>query len=174
MTVTNNNRHQIESANTKSIELGFADFIVQELGPNENVLYDKQGQRVYQLTDDPFWPERIDDDFVKDKISRVKDCTIPARRQGIKICAKCVEEKSIYVAADGHVYPCSLTGVNPTGFKPYMRNPWRFYNLEIAEYVNNNHAPTVGLDTAIEWFQEFSLAWESDQQPRVCQNFCGN
>lgn len=173
MTVTENNQHQIESANKKSIELGFADFITQDIGPNERVLYDVRGQKVFSLTDDMFWPDTIDDTFVKDKIDHGDTCPVPDRLTGIEIQSECAREKSIYVSADGHVYPCLRSGVNPMRFKPYMRNPWRYYNPEIAQYIKSNHAPTVGLSSAMDWFDDLAQQWTTDQQPRLCQNFCG-
>lgn len=173
MAVTDRNRHQTEAADMKSIELGFANFILNEVGPDENVLYDRSGDKIYQYQESTFWPEKINNEFIKDKIDRVKDCSIPARLVDIKIQPRCVDEGSIYISADGYVYPCTLAGVNPAGFKPYMRNPWRYYNPELMEYISDNHAPTVGLESAIAWFEKIEKSWTSEQQPRLCQTFCG-
>lgn len=174
MAVSDINAHQLNDANIKSIEMGFTDFISRKTPPGDNVIYDEQGQKIYPMTNHDFWPEKIDDTFVTEAIKMTSHTPVPPRHNEVEIIPYCVKDQLIYISATGHVYPCSWTGVDPLNFKPYARNPWRYYNPEISEYVENNHAPTVGLETAVKWIKNFSSAWKSDFQPRICQNFCGS
>lgn len=81
------------------------------------------------------------------------------------------KNKSVYIAADGHVYPCCWVGFNPTSYRNHTS--MAHWNEEMSKYVHNNHAPTVGLTAAIEWFDTLSTSWNTDSQPGVCAHNCG-
>jgi hypothetical protein len=131
-------------------------------------VYNRQGQKVAKIRTDWDWPDQIDKSFVDLKIAQSghQPSTI---RNKVQISCWAIRERSVYMAADGHVYPCCWTGFNPSEFASPGLTLW---NKELNKYVKHNHAPTVGIEAALDWFDDLSNAWDSNNQPGVCQFFC--
>jgi MoaA/NifB/PqqE/SkfB family radical SAM enzyme len=140
---------------------------VRDFGP----VYNRQGEKIHFIRlDRADMPNKIDQEWIDSRDTWYD--SVGQKNTGVKqISCWAQKNHSIYLAADGHVYPCCYVGFNPHEFKPL--NTHRYWNAEINQYISNNHAPTVGLIRAIEWFHELAPSWHTDRQPGVCKNFCG-
>jgi hypothetical protein len=63
---------------------------------------------------------------------------------------------SIYIAADGKVYPCCFTGFNPL---TYNKGFHGFVNKQIAPLMHNNDLHETTLEEAIKWFSKVESSW---------------
>ena len=164
------NISQIPTMKKIADDLGFSDFVVRKSVRNKGPVYNHKGSQTHVIVENHInWPEVIDEAFLSDQV--VNESAHPGDQRTVKITCDAEKEKSIYVAADGHVYPCCWTGMSPTTYRP----PTSFYrmNRDLVQYIQCNHAPTHGLEQSLKWFDDLFEAWSSEQQPLACKFFCG-
>ena len=84
---------------------------------------------------------------------------------------------SIYVAANGEIYPCCFLGFYP---RTFSNGTWsHLSNLQIHELLvdRNNNALEVGLQSALEWFDGIEQRWAVEKYDqgrlRLCDEHCG-
>jgi MoaA/NifB/PqqE/SkfB family radical SAM enzyme len=182
-TVFEHNRHQLLEIEALAKKMRFVEVIFRETGRNHGPVYNRQGKKIHWISNDWKWPAQIDKQFIEQYRSEVlnlpdqnliKTRKIPNRKYFKKYYQPncwAVKEKSIYIAADGYVYPCCWLGHNPKKYKGInMMSQW---NDEIVKYTYNNHAPTVGLEAAVEWFESVAATWGTENQLGACSHFCG-
>lgn len=163
------NQAQLPEIHALAKKIGFSEVQVRPTDRDNGPVYNRQGQKVSKIKTDWNWPDQIDKSFVDLKIAQAghRPSTISNK---VQISCWAIRERSVYMAADGHVYPCCWTGFNPSEFvSPTGLTLW---NQELNKYVKHNHAPTVGIEAALDWFDDLSNAWNSNNQPGVCQHFC--
>jgi len=87
-----------------------------------------------------------------------------------RIKCKVMDNKSIYVSANGEVYPCCWIGNYPKTYKLAG-------NKQTAKIVNNNNALDVGIKNAIQWFKSIEQSWNkktfNEGRLFICNNECG-
>lgn len=169
MTLFDHNRHQLTDVTALAAQMGFSEVRPRDTARDQGPVYNRQGQKIHWFVNDWQWPDVIDDEFVEN----VKQHTIKQSLTKVDREVECWAEKnkSVYIAADGHVYPCCWVGHNPTSYRNHTS--MAHWNEEMSKYVHNNHAPTVGLTAAIEWFDTLSASWHTDSQPGACAHNCG-
>jgi len=163
------NQIQLPEIRQLAAKMGFESVNVRQSDRNNGPVYNRQGQKIHFIKKDwDKWPAQIDQTFVQQQILGDTTETKPT----VKINCWAKQQRSVYVAADGHVYPCCWTGFNPSQYRSHTNvSTW---NKELGKYVHNNHAPTVGLEVAIAWFDTLAASWNTDDQPGVCQSFCNH
>jgi MoaA/NifB/PqqE/SkfB family radical SAM enzyme len=165
------NRHQIPEVKQLAKELGFSHVIVVgDGGRDTGPVYDRKGKRIFVIREDLGWPEQLTESILQQSIDNEKSSILDDPKYGI-VCDSVVN-KSVYVSADGYVYPCCWTGTSPLTYRP----PSSYYrwNTQLEKFIVGNHGPTVGLESAVAWFESLSKSWNTDQTPGVCGFMCGN
>jgi len=168
------NEHQREEARARSIALGFRRFELVDVGRNNMVVFDRDGNLTHKIGN----PTHDQQDFkslVEVKLARKLDKTYqlefykkyPAK----EIACKVKSPAEIYVQSNGQVYPCCWTGRAPD------TNTVASGNEQISALSKNNNAFEVGLEAAIDWFYDLERAWQIETvaagRPWICNETCG-
>ena len=149
---------------------GFTRVLMLDTIRDQGPVFDRQGNKTHVIgKDDDAVPQQVSTEWIEQ--SSQSFMSKPSDHTKVHISCQAKQNQSIYVAADGHVYPCCWVGFNPKHFRPMSSQ--RQWNEEISPLIEHNHAPTVGLEKAVEWFHTLSNTWRTDTQPRVCSRFCG-
>jgi len=160
------NRHQIDQARAISHELGFRDFIITDYGRSNTPVFDKNGNLTHIIGD----PKHVDFIPMFNNIkNNINNNTHWMYNQPIKNYIKCEakNDRSIYVASTGEVYPCCYTGDT-------VNNP---KNFQIKNLKKENNALEYSLEHCIKWFNLIENSWSKStwNQGRltICNNSCG-
>jgi MoaA/NifB/PqqE/SkfB family radical SAM enzyme len=157
MILFRHNQHQVNAAKLIANRLGFTDFILKENGKDLGWVYtnDTDGYWILPVQSKtnidkpphrgkykPFVRNSYED-FIKQETKWVS-----ADR---KVSCSSLNNKSIYIAADGRVYPCCWLGQYPETYK--------FNNFKDVLGDIDNRADVVGLEKAIDWFPAVQKSW---------------
>jgi MoaA/NifB/PqqE/SkfB family radical SAM enzyme len=168
------NQHQVEQARSMSQELGFKNFKLIDVGRNNMVVFDRNGNYRYKIGN-PTHDQQDYQSLLDLRIARKNQTDYqldfyrkyPAKE--IRCYAKIAPE--IYVQSNGEVYPCCWTGRAP------KTNPVISGSEQITQLANNNNAFEVGIEQAIAWFADLERSWTVDQvvdgRPWICNETCG-
>ncbi len=168
LTKFDHNRHQLSEIQALAEKMGFSEVNPRSTNRADGPVYNRQGQKIHFLKNDWRWPDTVDEDFIKIKQQEIFKYPIEKIDQKVQCWAE--KNRSVYIAADGYVYPCCWVGHNPHNYRGHTGiSRW---NDETAQYIHNNHAPTVGLEAALQWFEAMSADMNSDRTPGVCQHTC--
>jgi len=148
------NAHQVEQARQQSIDIGFKSF-------NEKPSSKTIG---WVFTDDTngYWimpPNNLPE---PDKLTKykpdVRDSLQAYQKQELKWiranrAIECIAKnnQTIYISADGKVYPCSWVGQYPDSYK--------YNNFKQAIGEIENDAVQVGLEAAMSWLHKVEESW---------------
>lgn len=169
--VFEHNRHQLPAMHAMAKELGFMWLEERYTQRDNGPAYNRHGQKMFVMKSDWQYPDQIDQQFIQTQVVKLNEDRERFADPGFKkIECWAQRQRSVYISADGHVFPCCWTGHFPDTY--YNHTSVSLWNEELRKYVRNNHGPTVGLDAAIEWFDTFAQSWESDNQPMVCKRWC--
>jgi MoaA/NifB/PqqE/SkfB family radical SAM enzyme len=169
------NLHQIDACRDMAKILGFYRFDLTDHGRDYGPAFDRHGNMTHILgiVDDRNGPRTID------QIIQWKDHTTPRLPPEEKETLDCYSNRSetIFIAANGEVYPCCYLGAFP---RTFMDGPW--YDLvhtqlkTIVDHVNNN-ALEIGIEAATEWFNQIEERWKiekyKDGRLILCDSHCG-
>lgn len=170
------NQHQIDQCRELSEKLGFQEFclidsvrdsapVFDNKGNLSHIIGDYQGETDFQIL---FYKKQHDDVLLEDIVPGKKPC------QNLDCETKRL--KSIYVSANGDVYPCCFTGLYP---RTYGRGQYhQAANRQIADLAKNNNALERPLAECIQWFDRVEQSWEiaSYEKGRlvICDDACGH
>jgi MoaA/NifB/PqqE/SkfB family radical SAM enzyme len=169
------NLHQIDACREMAQVLGFYRFDLTDHGRDYGPAFDRQGNMTHILgiVDDRNGPRTID------QIVQWQHHTTPRPLPEEKETLDCYSNRSrtIFIAANGDVYPCCYLGAFPRTFKD---GPWydqvHTQLKTIVDSVNNN-ALQVGLAAATEWFNLIEERWKiekyKDGRIILCDSHCG-
>lgn len=169
------NNHQIDQARQTAKELEFMSFEVANHGRISGSHFDRRGNLVNTIGPGPHH-SNIDNIIAWESKDPAEDYLL---QQPEKSCVSCYtqNEKSIYLAANGEIYPCCFLGFYP---KTFANGPWyNVANQQIAQLMgdSNNNAIEVGVEQAIEWFTRVEESWQvekySNGRTRMCDHHCG-
>lgn len=167
------NEHQIEQCKTLATELGFHRFDLTDHGRDFGPVYNRDGTLSHMLGG----AESNESNSLTSIIQWHKNgpVTLPEEKNQLDCYSKTA--KSIYMAADGSIYPCCYLGSYPTS---YAGGTWyQQTNAQLKTLLTdfNNNAYQVGLATAIEWFNKIEQAWAiekyKDGRLVLCDSHCG-
>jgi sulfatase maturation enzyme AslB (radical SAM superfamily) len=173
MIVFDHNRHQLKECESLSKQLGFKSFLPVDHGRNQGPVYDRQGKFSHWLG-----PAHEHTPNIKEMLESHLTWfdTKPSSEWGLEDKEKCdircqhIQNKELYVAADGSVYPCCFLGFYPET----MIHPG---NSQLVKIVNKNNALEYDLKECIQWFNSIEKSWqlESVNQGKLynCVVSCG-
>lgn len=150
MVLFDHNKHQVEEARKLSKELGFKYFQLIDHGRNSGPVFDKNGNKIYHIGNS-FYTGNNAKTFMK-----LMDVSKWGKPVGNKISCMTKNLKTIYVAANGEVYPCCYLGFSPRTFKSYTGVE------QIKDLLGdfNNNAKEKPLKECIEWFSRVEDTWK--------------
>jgi MoaA/NifB/PqqE/SkfB family radical SAM enzyme len=157
MTEFDHNLHQFEQAEHLSKTYGFKAFNRRPSVRNQGPVYDKQGNRVFVMkqVSDRF-PEKIDDEFAQ------KNRFKPITSEYKPATCEALEQKSLYISAEGTIDPCCHVGMNKPKFT------WWDKDIELRQGTFST-----SLEEGISWFNRIEESFDTDQQMAVCSRVCG-
>jgi MoaA/NifB/PqqE/SkfB family radical SAM enzyme len=166
------NKHQIEDAKQRSIECGFRGFNLQDHGRNSGPVFDRKGNLVRVMGD---WKAHTSlSEILEFHANTENTFTYPPYDPNRKLSCFTKKERSIYIAADGRVYPCCYMGFNPETYKKGFHG---FVNAQIAPLLEKNDLHHYPLEDAIKWFSKVESSWTktsmADGRIIQCDITCG-
>ena len=170
------NQHQIESCRELSKKLGFNSFEIIDHGRDTGPVYDRKGQFLYNIGKPKRTLEiqssaqslmKFRKKFKTFNLSKTYDTSAEP---------SCLAKKknSIYVSAEGKVYPCCWLGHSPETYD-YDLMGWT--NKQIRPLIEKNDLNLYDLETCLSWFSKVEESWQKDsyEEGRVmrCDISCG-
>lgn len=170
------NVHQLDACKQLSKDLKFIDFQVVDQGRNIGPVFDKHGNHTHNIGkysgttefEILFRKKKTDEVLLEDII----DIRTPKK----SISCQSINNRSIYIAANGEVSPCCWTGFYPAtyGSGEYLQ----VVNAQLKPFVTKNNALEYSLEECIQWFNNIKEKWKVDtyEQGRlvVCDDNCGH
>ena len=102
------NAHQVDECRTMASELGFIKFDLTDHSRSSGSVFDRQGNRVYQIGSGPSHPTT--DTVIKWYDKYIEDDWMLQKTEKNSLSCYSQQSKSIYVTANGEVYPCCYLG----------------------------------------------------------------
>jgi MoaA/NifB/PqqE/SkfB family radical SAM enzyme len=178
MVLFDHNRHQVDAARAMSQDLGFAEFELVDHGRDDGPVFDRDGNITHTIGSR--WPKPQENvvfylNRQKEHGNKKRYLIQDAPGSTPINCVTKGPRKTIYIAANGEVYPCCWTGFYPRTFDPDLH----YGNDRIKELLGDfdNNALHRPLAECLSWFNriEQAHAIESWQQgrPFICSRECG-
>jgi MoaA/NifB/PqqE/SkfB family radical SAM enzyme len=172
MILFDHNKHQIEEAKKRSKEYGFNHFQLEDHGRNNGPVFDRKGNLTHVMGN---WNGFTDiENILKFQNDPTKKYQYQEYHPDRKLSCFTKEVKSIYIAANGKVYPCCYMGFNPETYKKGFHG---FVNAQIAPLLEKNDLHHYPLEDAIKWFSKIESSWTktSMEDGRIiqCDITCG-
>lgn len=174
MVLFDHNKHQVEVASAMSRELGFADFELVDHGRNDGPVFDNNGILTHMIGTRWSKPQKNVVFYMNRQKSfggtkkYLKEISDP-------ISINCITKgpaKTIYITANGEVYPCCFTGFYPRTFDSNLH----YGNDRIKELLGSfdNNALHRPLEECLSWFSTIEQAHARKQDlPFICSRQCG-
>lgn len=169
------NYHQIKDCQELSQEMGFLEFTIVDDGRDTAPVFDNNGNFSHIIgnytgsTDfKELFSSKINDDIMlEDIIVDKSPCST--------VECDTINRKSIYIAANGDVFPCCWTGLYP---KTYGKGQYhQAANAQLIPMIKENNALMYPLKQCIKWFNNIESSWKKkhyqDGRLVVCDNNCG-
>jgi sulfatase maturation enzyme AslB (radical SAM superfamily) len=166
------NAHQIDTARQRSIELGFSNFQLEDHGRNTGPVFDRNGKLIHTMGNYSGFTNI--EDIIKFQTDPKK--TYSHKPYVPVLTHNCFtkQSKSIYIAANGLIYPCCYMAFNPLTYDQGFNG---FINRQIKPLVKNNSLHEYDLETCIGWFNSVESAWTKDSYDTgrliQCDQVCG-
>ena len=167
------NSHQVQACRDLAKELGFAEFENIYDGRDQGPVYHRDGtfsHWVGQPWQTPDNKPKIDDLLADHKTWFRIEQTWPHDGADTVIACHHKRAKTIYLAADGSIYPCCYLGFYPSSMH-------HAGNEQTKLLVKENNALEYGLEHCFNWFDQVEKTWS---QPSVregrlyqCASTCG-
>ena len=166
------NAHQIEECQQLSQQMGFKEFVLFDQGRNAGPVYDRKGQYLYNLEKNIKWKFDSVFDHMKFNATHVsRKITAP-----LPVSCKAIEKTSIYIAANGEVYPCCFLGHSPRTYKGGIQGIDQIKKLLEDNGIQNN-AKDRSLEECVNWFDLIEDTWSkssfADGNMLICSKSCG-
>jgi len=156
------NEHQIESAKLLAKTMGFNTFEkikTNRFNKNQLFVKDKNGDNLYYLEESTY-----NDKFVAKNLNR----NAVNIEHSIRVDCYAKKDPSVYIAADGRVYPCCNTGYH---FDKTIENH-ELLNLQNQVGMGNIKDSKLSNITTNEFFQTIENSW-SNISLKKCYKTCG-
>jgi len=172
MILFDHNKHQVEEAEKRSKEYGFNNFQLEDHGRNNGPVFDRKGNLVHIMGN---WNGFTDiENIINFQNNPNKNYTYPTYNPQRKLSCFTKDNNSIYIAANGKVYPCCYMGFNP---ETYNKGFHGFVNKQIAPLIEKNDLHYFSVEEAIKWFSKVESSWTktSMEDGRIiqCDIACG-
>lgn len=168
------NTHQVDACRAMASELGFIKFDLTDHSRSSGSAFDRQGNLTHLIGSGPNHPTT--DTVIKWYDKYIEDDWMLQKTEKNSLNCYSQQSKSIYVTANGEVYPCCYLGFFP---KTFANSHW--YDQGNRQLTNllteSNNAIAVGLDSAINWFNRIEQSWSiqkyNNGRLRMCDEHCG-
>lgn len=164
------NQHQTDDCRQLSRRLGFSKFVQTDHGRNSGPSFNRDGSLSHNMGGYEGFKSA---ESALSWLESDPHFDLPAIKQGTIGC-KAKKSNSIYISADGKVYPCCWLGFSP---ETYDKNYLGLFNKQIKSLVNNNDLHHNSLEECLEWFENVEESWNkhSYSQGRLmqCEVNCG-
>ena len=165
------NEHQREACEKLSKELGFYKFLFNDHGRDQGPAFNRDGSLSHVIGGYDGFKNAQE---VIDWLNTDSSYRLPQRDLYDHVDCEAKRMDSIYIAADGKVYPCCWLGFNPT---TYHKGWVGMLNQQIATLVKDNDLHENSLEKCIGWFEDVERSWaiESYKEGRLmqCDISCG-
>jgi len=170
------NQHEINECKKLSEQLGFNSFTIIDSGRNTAPVFDKKGNLSHILGkykgetnfDNLIVSKKNDDILLEDITTNRKECS------GVDCETKRL--KSIYIAANGEIYPCCYTGFYPNTYGKGQYH--QAANAQLIPLIKENNALVYSLEQCVEWFTAVEQSWKETSYNKgrlvICDDNCGN
>lgn len=166
------NRHQLEDCRALAQSLGFAEFVVADYGRNTGPVYTRRGEFSHWLGAETGSAPDVHE-LVRHHLTWFDHRTLRHELDNQPMQVSCLTKnfRTIYIAADGSVYPCCYLGFYPG----QMQHPG---NAQTAEIMQENNALVYGLQHSLGWFSQVEASWSRDSVSAgrlyTCAVTCGH
>jgi MoaA/NifB/PqqE/SkfB family radical SAM enzyme len=158
MTEFEHNRHQFEEARKRSEKLNFFSFNIRPSTRNTGPIYNRQGQKIFKLSNiDLDLPDTVDDIFLEKKHRQNKSSTHVATASK-NITCEAKNNKSIYISSEGIVKPCCYLALDKTVKQIYS-------GVKELDHFQS-------IEKSVSLFKNIEKTFDSQQQLVACQWFC--
>ena len=159
------NEHQIETAKQLSVEYGFVSFLLSDQNRDAGFVFTtettgyilkpadyKNKETHHKILPEKFTPITASKDWDDYRLNLLKEWL----NNDKKLDCVTLNEKSVYVAANGELYPCCHIGHFPKVFTKWKQN--------FSDVVGNvdNNAIDIGFEQAINWFDRVENSWSKN------------
>lgn len=166
------NRHQEQECRQLAQKLGFFGFDNIYDGRDHGPVYTRNGE--FSHTIGPAQPGNAPPiaALLESHITWYDAKTYRSHKDVPDLAMNCIhkQNREIYIAADGSVYPCCFLGFYPHT----MSHPG---NKELAPMVQENNALQYPLEHCLAWFESVEQAWSNpsiaEGRPYQCVSTCG-
>lgn len=187
--VFRHNEHQIEEAQKLAQQMGFAQFNIKKTGrffsntksevKTQQAVYDSQGSVEYFL-EMPLNPKYLNAALAKEEELLKKYTHLENYLDQTQILCKVAAEKSVYVSAEGFVFPCCWTAnqLYPWYLEPRSSQMWTVIG-QLPERENSISAKYKSIQAIIDgdFFNKIENSWQlpSTKQGKLkpCAKTCG-
>lgn len=170
------NIHQIDQAQALANELGFLKFDLADHGRASGAAFDRAGNLIHVIGEGPY--HHSTESMIQWYKKSIAEDYMLSRPEKDSLDCYSKRERSIYLAANGEIYPCCFLGFFPQTF---ANSHWfEQGNQQLKELLknSNNNALEVGLEKAINWFNGIEQSWTKtryqDGRLRFCDEHCGS
>lgn len=167
------NQHQEAECRKLARDLGFSQFQIVYDGRDHTPVFSREGNFTHWIGQSQAkYPHPSPIEHLLEDHRNSSCSTQSWEHDGINLRIDCkhINERSIYVAADGSVYPCCFLGFYPQS----MTHPG---NEQIQTLVKENNALEFDLEHCLNWFRSVQSTWSipSVREGRLyqCAATCG-
>jgi MoaA/NifB/PqqE/SkfB family radical SAM enzyme len=166
------NAHQIDDCRNISVDYGFKRFELVDHGRNTGPVFNRDGTLSHVMGD---WRgDTVIENIIMDKSNQDKEFHIKPHVIGTTHSCITKNEKSIYISAEGKVYPCCFFGFSPQTYDKGWNGKM---NRQIKPLLEKNNLHNYDLETCIAWFSKVESAWTKDSYEEgaimTCDIMCG-
>ena len=166
------NTHQIEECRELAKNLGFNKFELVDHGRNTGPVFNRDGTLSHILGGWHYGT--VIEDIIADRNNQSKEYDIKPHAIGTIHSCITQNEKSIYISAEGKVYPCCFFGFSPETYDKGWNGKM---NRQIKPLLDKNSLHDYDLETCIAWFGKVESAWTKnsydDGALMTCDIMCG-
>lgn len=178
MILFDHNKHQVDQAREMSKQLGFAQFELVNHGRDDGPVFDRDGNLTHTIgTRYPKPQESVVFYMDRQKFYGKQKMFFGKEQPSTDIkCVTMGPRKTIYIAANGEVYPCCWTGFYPRTYDACLH----YGNDRIKELLGDfdNNALHRPLEECLTWFDKIEESWKAKTfyqgLPYICSRICGH
>lgn len=166
------NAHQIDDCRNMSMELNFKKFEIVDHGRNTGPVFNRDGTLSHIMGE--WYGDTVIENIIADKSNQNKEFHIKPHVIGTTHSCITKNQKSIYISAEGKVYPCCFFGFSPETYDKGWNGKM---NRQIKPLLEKNSLHEYDLETCIRWFGKVESAWTKDSYEEgaimTCDIMCG-
>jgi len=171
MILFDHNKHQVDECQLLSEKLGFKEFRLLDEGRNDGPVFDRQGNWSHDIG-------KVDKkyktvfEFYNTKLFYNNKIPFPDKYETeIEPKCKALDRKTIYISANGEVFPCCWLGHSPSNYDYFK------INKPIATLLENNNLHMYDLETCLKWMKKVKESWNINSYDKgrlqQCDVQCG-